>query len=245
MELKGKKVIIIGGSSGIGLGVAKLAAAKGAQVMIASRSKEKLQRAKEEIGGKVEIAVLNATKEEDVKAFFDAIDSFDHLVCSIHDPSPNTLGRAMLPVSQVATDAARQWMETKFWGQYLSAKYGEPKLSPKGSIILTAGIASKRYVPGHAAIAATNAAVGAFGWLFAHEIGTKRCNVVSAGLVYTPAYDLMSTEEHKTFFGAFSNMLPVKHVATPEEVALTYIYLMESDYHTGDVICVDGGLLKM
>jgi NAD(P)-dependent dehydrogenase (short-subunit alcohol dehydrogenase family) len=243
MELKGKKVLIVGGSSGIGLGVAKAAKGKGANVMIVGRSKQKLDKAAAEIGGDVKTAVLDAIKEEEVKAFFAKADPFDHLVTSIHDARPETLADAFQPVSKVSMKAARSWMETKFWGQIMCAKYGEPKLSERGSITLSAGIASKRYVPVHGFIAPTNAAVGAFAWLFSHEIGTKRCNAVAAGLVYTPAYDFMPENDRKAFFDNYAEkFLPVKHVATPEEMAKTYIYLMESDYHTGDVICCDGGL---
>lgn len=243
MELKGKKVVIIGGSTGIGLGVAKVAAAKGARIMIAGRTKSKLDKAASEIGGKVETGILDATKEVDVKAFFDKADTFDHLVTSIHDARPETLSDAFQPVAKVSTQAARSWMETKFWGQFMCAKYGAPKLSERGSITMSAGIASKRYVPVHGLIAPTNAAVGAFAWLFAQEIGPKRCNAVAAGLVYTPAYNFMPEADRKAFFDNYaSRFLPVKHVASPEEMAQVYIYLMECDYHTGDVVCSDGGL---
>jgi NAD(P)-dependent dehydrogenase (short-subunit alcohol dehydrogenase family) len=243
MELKDKKVIVIGGSSGIGLAVAKAAAAKGAYVTIASRSRDKLEKATAEIEGKVEVRALDASKEENVKAFFEEIDSFDHLVCTIHAYEPSVLGRAMLPVAEVETDAARQWMDTKFWGQYFAAKYGAAKLSPKGSITLTSGVGSKRWVPNHAALAAANAAVGAFGFLFAREIGPKRVNVVSPGVVRTPTYDFIPDADRQALFNMYeTEFLPVKHVANPEEVAQTYVYLMECDYHTGDVICVDGGL---
>jgi NAD(P)-dependent dehydrogenase (short-subunit alcohol dehydrogenase family) len=243
MELKDKKVVIVGGSSGVGLGVAKAAASKGAHVTIVSRSQEKMKKAAAEIGGGVKTAVLDATKENDVKAFFGKIDMFDHLVCTIHDAAPSTLGSIFQPVANIDMVAAHSWMETKYWGQVMCAKYGEPKLSPKGSIILSAGIASKRYVPVHACVSGPNAAIGAFAWYFANEIGPKRCNAVALGLVYTPAYDFLPPADRKAFFDNYANnFLPVKHVAQPEEVARTFIYLMESDYHTGDVICADGGL---
>jgi NAD(P)-dependent dehydrogenase (short-subunit alcohol dehydrogenase family) len=241
MEIKGKKVLVVGGSSGIGLGVAKVAAHKGARITIASRSKEKLAKAAAEIGGDVKTAVLDVTNEESVKDFFAKSEVFDHIVSTPHSPE-SLMGGAMAPVAAMPVEAARQFMETKFWGQFFVAKYGETKLSPKGSITVTAGIASKRFVPGHCSIAATNAALGAFTWLFSHEIGPKRCNAVAPGLVQTSAYDFLPQADRKAFFERFANqLLPVKHVATPEEVAQTYIYLMECEYHTGDIICVDGG----
>ncbi len=242
MDIKGQKVLVVGGSSGIGFGIAKVAAQKGAQVTIASRSQGNLDKAAAEMGGGVKTAMIDVTNEEGVKAFFDASDGFDHIASTPHSPESLQSG-AMAPVAQMPTEAARQFMETKFWGQFFVAKYGEPKLSPKGSITVTGGIASKRYVPAHGSIAATNAALGAFAWCFANEIGPKRINVVAPGLVKTPAYDFLPEEDRNAFFHRFENeILPVKHVAIPEEVAQTYIYLMECDYHTADVICVDGGL---
>ncbi|MEW6262708.1 MAG: SDR family oxidoreductase [Thermodesulfobacteriota bacterium] len=242
MELKGKRVIVVGGSSGIGQAVARAAAAKGAKVIIASRNKEKVDQAAGEIGGGVEGRVLDATKEEEVQAFFERIGAFDHLICTIHPASREMLRHLVRPLDQTATEAARQWMEVKFWGQYYCAKYGARKLKDQGSITLTGGAASRRWIPNHAAIAATNAAVGALGVMLAKEIGPKRCNVVSPGLVDTPVqHTLLSEEELKAHFTYKADLLPVKHVATPEEVALSYIYLLECDFHTADVLVVDGG----
>lgn len=241
MELKDKKIIIVGGSSGIGLAVAKASAAKGAHVTIVSRNREKLEKCLVEIGGKAAQRVLDASREEDVKAFFEQTDMFDHLVCTIHPYGAPLLRRLVRLVEETGTDAAMKWMNVKFWGQYFCAKYGAQKLSPNGSITLSGGAASKRWIPNHAAIAATNAAVGAFGTLFAKEIGPKRVNVVCAGLVATPGQGFLSKEESEAHFKYKAEILPVKHVASPEEVALAYIYLMECDFHTADVLVVDGG----
>jgi NAD(P)-dependent dehydrogenase (short-subunit alcohol dehydrogenase family) len=241
MEIKDKKVIVVGGSSGIGFGIAKMAAEKGANVIIASRNQDKLKKAAALIGGKVQTHVLNATEEEEVVAFFEKVGSLDHLATSTHDPSDAVLGHCMQPVAQIQTKAAQGFMQAKFWAQYFCAKHAAPKLSEKGSITLTAGVASKRYVPNHAIIAATNAALGAFATMFAREIGPKRVNVVSPGLVDTPTYDLLPKEQKEGFFKHFEQILPVKYVASPADIARAYIYLMENDYHTGDVITPDGG----
>jgi NAD(P)-dependent dehydrogenase (short-subunit alcohol dehydrogenase family) len=241
MDLKDKKVIVVGGSSGIGLAVAKAAAAKGALVTIVSRNEDKLAQAVAEIDANAEFRVLDASKEDAVMAFFESIEPFDHLVCTINPYGATLLRRLVRTLDETDTEAARDWMEVKFWGQYYCAKYGARKLTDKGSITLTGGAASKRWIPNHAAIAATNAAVGALGTLFAKEIGPKRINVICPGLVATPVQDFLSKEERETHFRYKAEILPVKHVASPEEVALSYIYVMECDYHTADVLVVDGG----
>jgi NAD(P)-dependent dehydrogenase (short-subunit alcohol dehydrogenase family) len=241
MELKGNKVLVVGGGSGIGKAVAKAAYAEGASVMIASRDRERLMKAATEIGEGTEYSLIDVTQEESVKSFFERVDYVDHIVSTPASPDARAKG-VMSPVEKLPIEAARLFMETKFWGQVLLAKYGAPKLSSHGSITLTAGIASKRYAPNHCGISPTNAAIGAFAWLFAHEIGPKRINAVSPGLVRTEAYNHMPEQVRKTFFENYANrFLPVKHVANPDEVARAYIYLMECDYHTGDVLCCDGG----
>jgi NAD(P)-dependent dehydrogenase (short-subunit alcohol dehydrogenase family) len=241
MELKNKKVVVVGGSSGIGFAVAKAAAAKGAHVIIASRVEEKVKKAAAEIGKNVEARVLDVRKEEEVKAFFDKIGTFDHLVCTTHPDNSSLFRDFVRLIDEVSTSAFREFMEVKFWGQYYCAKYGARKLSPKGSITLTGGGGSKSWVPNHGPVAAINAAVGALATRFAKEIGPKRVNCVAAGLVNTPAQGFLSDAERQIHFKYKAEILPVKHVAEPEEVALSYIYLMECDFHTADVLVVDGG----
>ena len=242
MDLKEKKVLVVGGSSGIGLGVACAASAKGALVTIASRNRYKLEQAAATISPETRHEELDVTQETQVEAFFQKCDGFDHIVVTTASVEARESG-IMAEVSSLSLATARMMMETKYWGQVHVAKYGAPKLSPNGSITMTAGIASKKYVPAHGGLAPVNAAIGAFAWLFAYEIGPKRCNAVSPGLVQTAAYDKMGEEKKEAFFRKYADdYLPVGHVATVEEIAMTYVYLMESDYHTGDVICVDGGL---
>jgi NAD(P)-dependent dehydrogenase (short-subunit alcohol dehydrogenase family) len=127
MKLQGKKVVIIGGSSGIGLAAAKAAAAEGAQVIIASRSEEKLRKAAAEIKGKVESLPVNTLDEASVKALFERVGEFDHLA------APGSEA-AWGPFLEMDLRAAKSGFDSKFWGQYLAAQYGAPKIRPGGSI---------------------------------------------------------------------------------------------------------------
>lgn len=121
MKLTNKKIVIIGGSSGIGLETAKLAAKQGAEVVIAGRSEEKLQQAKAEIGSEVTTYSLDFTIEKEVQAFFYKIGKLDSLVV--------TAGIATYG-NFLETDTAqdRQLFDGKFWGQYHAAKYAAPNL---------------------------------------------------------------------------------------------------------------------
>ena len=239
--LEGKKVIIIGGSAGIGLGVAKQAVAAGALVHIVSRNLDKLQKAAQEIDGDVEFSTLDASDSSAVKEFFDGCGPFDHLVCTTHDSSPTTMKGVFVPIEETDDQHCHTFMGSKYWVQFNCAKYAAKKISREGSITLTSGVASKYFVKGHAMVAAVNAAVEAFASMFAREIGPVRVNVVSPGLVKTGTLDALPGEERVRLLQHFEENLPVKSVAEPADLAKAYMYLMQSPYHSGDAIVVDGG----
>jgi len=240
-DIKGQRIVVIGGSSGIGLGVAKEAVALGADVTIVSRSAEKLQQAAKSIGGNVQTATLDATDEQAVEAFFENIEPFDHLVCSMHDSSKATMAGAFVSIEQSNTADCSKFMQSKFWSQFHCAKHAVKKLTENGSITLTSGIASKHFVWGHALVAGVNAAVDAFAKMFAREIGPKRVNVVCPGLVRTPTLDALPNDEKSRLLEHVSANLPINDIAVPKDIAGAYLYLMQSPYHTADIITLDGG----
>ena len=142
MPLKNKKIVVIGGSSGIGFAVARAAAAEGAAVVIASRSQDKLDLALGKAGSSaIEGKVLDVTRETDVREFFAGLGPFDHLVTTAVIWMPKTR------LAQQSTEDFRAIFEVKFWGQYHCAKYAAPFLRPGGSITLSSGQLSHRRPP--------------------------------------------------------------------------------------------------
>lgn len=232
MNLQGKRVVIIGGSSGIGLATAKAAVTAGAKVLIAGRSVEKLKQAQAEIGGDVEISSLDLLQEDAVKQFFAEVGIIDHLVI------PGSSVKAG-PFRELESADARKSMDSKFWGPLLAAKYAQ--MHDQGSIVLFSGTLSSRPSPGYAVVAAINGAVEALGRALALELAPVRVNVVSPGVVATPVYEGMSQEQREAFFQNTANQLPVKRIGVPEDIAATVVYLMDNSYTTGTVIGVDGG----
>jgi NAD(P)-dependent dehydrogenase (short-subunit alcohol dehydrogenase family) len=234
MSLKDKRVVIIGGSSGMGLASAKAAAAAGAYVLIAGRSREKLQRSLDEIEGEVDAHTLDVTQEGEVKAFFARIGAIDHLVTTA---ATGAVGSFL----EMDPAAVRGVFESKFWGQYHAARYGATGIRPGGSITMFAGVASERPLPGLVAYAAVNGAVAALCRTLAVELAPLRVNVVSPGIVMTPAYAEMPADQREALFAALGVKLPVGRAGRPEDVAKTVLYLMDNGYTTGTVIHVDGG----
>ena len=125
MTLKDKRIVIIGGTSGIGLATAKAAAARGAQVVIGARHYDQMERAKKEIGGAVEGLTLDVSDEGEIRAFFEWAGRFDHLTT----PGSSIHGGPFLSLD---VGAARADFQSKFWGQYLAAKYGAPTTEARG-----------------------------------------------------------------------------------------------------------------
>ena len=234
MSIENKRVVIIGGSSGLGLATAKAAAAAGAEVIIASRSAERLEKAKGEIGGRVQAYVLDVTVEADVKAFFEKIGPFDHLV------TPGNEG-AFGSFLEMDTEVGKAGFNSKFWGQYRAAKYGAPKMRPGGSITFFAGAYTYSPEPGSAILTTINSAIEGLGRVLAVELSPLRVNVVSPGLTDTPLYAGWSAEQRESIYKAVAAALPAKRIGAPEDIAEAVLYLMNSSFTTGSVVRPDGG----
>lgn len=232
--LNNSKIVIIGGSSGIGLETAKQAIELGASVIIASRSEIKLQKAQEELGHQASVYQLDTTQEEQVKHFFHSIGSFDHLVVSAAETSGG-------PFLHTDTAQARQLFENKFWGQYYAAKYGAPHLSPNGSITLFSGVVAYKSMVGSSVLGAVNAAVSNLGQTLALELAPIRVNIVSPGIIDTPSRSRMPEETRNQFYDTVAKKLPVKRVGTASDVAQGVLYLLLNSFVTGTVLHVEGG----
>ncbi|MED4793377.1 SDR family oxidoreductase [Priestia megaterium] len=232
--LKGKKIVIIGGSSGIGFETAKQVIAQGTEVIIASRSKNKLQNAKEQLGASATAFILDTTQEQQVQSFFEKVGQFDHLVVS----AAETSGGAFLHTN---TAQARQLFENKFWGQYYAAKYGAPKILPHGSITLFSGVVAYKSMVGSSILGAVNAAVSNLGQTLALELAPIRVNIISPGIIDTPSRSKMPEETRNHFYATVGNKLPVKRIGRAEDVAQSVLYLLQNSFVTGTVLHVEGG----
>jgi NAD(P)-dependent dehydrogenase (short-subunit alcohol dehydrogenase family) len=234
MGIENESVVIIGGSSGMGLAIAKEAADSGAAVIIAGRSQGKLDEAIRVIAGDVATYIVDLSDEGSVMKLFQSIGSFDHLVITGSSVKTGQL-------RELSLADARASMDSKFWGAYMAARYAQ--IRPKGSITFFSGILSRRPSSGLASLAAINAAVEALGRALALELAPIRVNVVSPGLTDTPAYATMPDDARKGLFAAVAKRLPVGRVGRPEDIASLTLELMRNSFLTGLVVDVDGGAM--
>jgi NAD(P)-dependent dehydrogenase (short-subunit alcohol dehydrogenase family) len=239
MSLENRKIVVVGGSSGMGLATAANLARAGAQVVIASRSLEKLERAQQVIARPVERRVLDVRSEPEVAEFFRSLGVFDHLVITA---SEAVLG----PFLELGIGAAQEYFDSKFWGAYRVARYAAPHMVKDGSITFFSGAASQRGTAGLAAGSAINAAIEALGRTLALELAPIRVNTVAPGLIETPVWgDIMGDEQRQAFFTEAAAKLPLKRIGTAEEVAHAVRYLIENTYTTGTVLFPEGGYLQV
>ncbi|MCG7409222.1 SDR family oxidoreductase [Paenibacillus sp. ACRRX] len=232
--LQGQKVVIIGGSSGIGYETAKQVIAQGGEVIIASRSDQKLKAAQAQLGPQATALTVDTTHEEQVQAFFNQVGHFDHLVVTAAETSGG-------PFLHTDTSQSRQLFENKFWGQYYAAKYAAPHIRPDGSITLFSGVVAYKSMVGSSALGAVNAAVSNLGQTLALELAPLRVNVVSPGIIDTPARSKMSEEARSQFYATLGSKLPVNRVGRAEDVAQSVLYLLQNSFVTGTVLHVEGG----
>lgn len=231
-SLQGRSVLIVGGSSGIGLGVALVAQEAGAAVTIASRSKTKLDAASAALGGKAQARVLDAGDDASVATFFADGKIWDHVVTSA-----GMGGRGLLP--QLEMKAAYAAMDAKFWTYFRIARAA--KIAQDGTLTFVSGNLGQRPSPGAALVSAVNGAVESLGRNLALDLAPVRVNVISPGVVETPLWDQFPEGKRREFFAASAKRLPAARIGQPRDIGHAVLFCMTNPFTTGQVIQVDGG----
>ncbi len=235
MGLNGKRIVILGGTSGIGLAVAQAAAGEGAQVVVASSNSERLDRALVSLPAGSEGRVVNLQSGPEVAALFEDLGEFDHLVYTAGE----ALQLAPLKTMEIAT--ARSFFELRYWGALTAAKAAQSKLRPGGSIVFTSGVAGARPGSGWALASSICSAMEGLTRALAVELAPIRVNIVSPGVVKTALWREMDEAAREALYASEAGRLLVGHVAEASEIAEGYVYLMRQTYATGQVLALDGG----
>ena len=230
MRLDGQRVVVIGGSSGIGLATAQIARAEGAAVTIAGRSEDRLREAQRALG-ECDIASLDIADSAAVDALFAELPRVDHVLVSA-----GTLGPGAIVANDLHT--LHRIVDERIWGAVNVVRAAAPKMTD-GSITLTSGGIVARPRVGGAMFTAALAGVEAMARALALELAPVRVNTVTPGVVDTPLQH--TGEGWEARLQARGEALPVRRVGTAEDIAQVMVMLMTNGYLTGEVIHVDGG----
>src|SRR6201993_891310 len=233
--LQHKRVVVVGGSSGIGLAVAQQAASQGAKVVIVSSNAERIQKAVECVSGEAQGQAVDVSDEGAVAAFFAKLGSFDHLVF--------TAGDTLQLNELVATDLtkARHAFELRYWAALAAVKHASPHIRKDGSIVLTTRVAGRRPHKGWTVVASICGTIEALTRALAVELAPIRVNAVCPGVVRTNLWQSMNADAREHLYESVGKSLLVGRVGEACELAGAYLFLMQEGYGTGQTVVLDGG----
>ena len=225
----GKRVMVAGGTSGIGLAVAQKASDYFDEVVLVSRNSQKRSHELKTLFKNENVKFIDAdmNSRSDISDLFKKTGKIDHLVITFR---PELTGATFFDIQD---DQARKAFDLKFWAQYNLLKIAALNIHEGGSIVMTSGIAGQKIYKGSLIMSVINSAVETMCRVLAVEIAPLRINTVSPGFVEPKSEEVQKIAE------AF----PLKRIALSDEIVQAYMYLMENRYVTGTVLSVDGGAL--
>lgn len=229
-------VVVVGGSSGIGLATVKLLLEQGFAVTATGRNEEKLAQVKASLRGDLRTMAFDAMDAGAIAAAFAGIGSIDHLVLALGS------GHGAGPFATLAMSDLLAGFQTKVIPQAAVAQAALPFLAPEGSITFVSAVSAQAALPGTAGLAAVNAAIAAIVRVLAVELKPCRCNGVSPGVVDTPWWDAVPQQQRAALFADFAGRTPVGRVGQPQDVAKTISFLIGNGFMSGHIVTCDGGL---
>lgn len=236
MSLQPETMVIIGGTSGIGLATAQRGAALGLRVVVVGRDRGRLDAALDQLGPPAIGHAADAGSAHELIELFRSLGRIDHLVLCASG------SRGAGPLAVLDPEDLRGGFEAKFWVQWIALHTALPFLSPNASVTFVTAASARVGNPGTSGLAAINGALNAMVLPLARELAPIRVNAVSPGVIDTAWWDARPPEVKETFFDAAARSTPAARVGRPEEVADAIMYLAQAGFTTGVILDVDGGL---
>jgi NAD(P)-dependent dehydrogenase (short-subunit alcohol dehydrogenase family) len=231
--LAGQTLLVIGGSSGIGLETARLAREQGADVIITARDPDRLHRVGLELGAS--IAAFDATDFDRLERFFDELPTpIDHVL--VTGPGPY-----YSPLAEFDVEAARRDVDAHLLLPLQVARNAAGEVRPGGTLLFMGGTGGRRTAPGLAFISALTAALPAMTKNLALELAPIRVNLIAAGFVDTPLSAKLLADQLDARREQLRATLPVRRVVGPDDIATLAIHLMTNTALTGATFDIDGG----
>jgi NAD(P)-dependent dehydrogenase (short-subunit alcohol dehydrogenase family) len=234
MRYDDKTLVVVGGSSGLGLATARAFVAGGGRVVIGGRSAERLDRARETLGDDAQTARIDVADTASVARFFEALDRIDYLFT----PAASYV---IAPFDHPEETALASPFEGKFWGQVRCVRAAAPKLARDGAVVLMSGAASARPPKGAALYAAANGAVEAFGRGLAVDLAPVRVNVIAPGTIDGDLWRRRPAEVRQAAFAGQAAGSLVGRPGSEDEIAQAVLFLLTNGFTTAATLFSDGG----
>jgi len=234
MNVSGKKAVVFGGTSGIGLATVRMLAEEGAAVVAISRNPSKAGP----VPDGVTLESCDVRDGAAMQTLLARLGPFDILV------SAATGGdRAVGPFVEMDMEGYKGSFD-KLWGYANVVRYGAGNLNDGGSITLVSGSPARNFPKGLSALSSVGGAVEAFARTVAREIAPeKRINVVSPGVIDTPMVPITDKAERQARFADMTKNNLIPRAGTAEEAAAAILFVIQNDFVTGTILDVDGGWL--
>ncbi len=233
-ELAGQTVVVIGGSSGIGLETARRARAEGAGVILTGRNPDRLQRAAAELGAQ-RTAAFDATDFGRLQSFFDELPApIDHVL--VTGPGPY-----YAPLADLDRERAHRDFDAHLWLAVAVAQHAAGKMRPGGTLLFMGGTGGRSRGAGLSLIAAATAAQPALIANLAVEVAPIRVNLIAAGFVDTPLSASLLGDGLQERRDELRATLPIGRVVGPADIAALAVHIMTNTALTGATYDIDGG----
>jgi NAD(P)-dependent dehydrogenase (short-subunit alcohol dehydrogenase family) len=224
------RVVIMGGTAGIGLATARALRADGAEVIVTGRGQERLAAATAE---GLTAERVDGTDEDAVTAFFERTGSFEHLVLAF---SAGHVG--MGPIKDTKISDIRAGFDGKLFAYLFAVQQAQVT----GTVTMLSAASARGGMAGMVGLSAVNGAVERIVSPLAADLAPVRVNAVSPGLIDTDWWAFLSEEQRAAQFAGIAQSIPTGRVGAPEDVADAIRYVIGASYVTGSILPVDGGL---
>lgn len=234
-ELAGSRVVVVGGSSGMGLATARMAGEAGATVRIVGRDEKRLASAVKSLGRDTDSVRADAAVAADMEHVFADLERVDHVVVFAGE-------QPVAPLADAGLDMFRRAMEARVWAALNACRFAAPKMPPTGSLTFCSGLSAHRPRAHRSIGASATAALESFGRAMAVELAPIRVNTICPGAIDTPLLSRVYGDKRDEAVAAVEKRVPAGRLGRPEEIAAAALFLMRNGYVTGITLPVDGGV---
>lgn len=229
-------VVIIGGTSGIGLAAAELLLRQQFRITVSGRDPQRLAHAIRRLGNEAEGVAADAANPAEIASLLAKVGAFDHLVLAFGS------NKGLGPFATVGVEEVRLSFTEKVFPQFACAQAALNFLRPTGSITFISAVSAFGAMPGAAGIGAANGAIATLVPTLARELQPRRVNAVAPGVIDTPWWDWAAAEQKAALFADFASKTPVGRVGTSEEIGQAVVFLITNRFMTGQTLVCDGGI---